>query len=56
MRNAPLGRRTTVVVKPNLPRPTDYLLMREELGIVRRDAIFERTLARAARLAESGKS
>ena len=35
----------------NLPRPTDYLLMREELGIVRRDAVFERTLASAARLA-----
>jgi glucose-6-phosphate dehydrogenase assembly protein OpcA len=34
----------------NLPRPTDYLLMREELGIVRRDAIFEGTLASAARL------
>ncbi len=40
----------------NLPRPTDYLLMREELGIVRRDAVFERTLARAARLAVSSKS
>ena len=25
----------------NLPRPTDYLLMREELGIVRRDPVFE---------------
>jgi glucose-6-phosphate dehydrogenase assembly protein OpcA len=37
----------------NLPRPTDYHLMREELGIVRRDAIFERTLASAARLAVS---
>ena len=37
----------------NLPRPTDYLLMREELGIVRRDAIFEGTLASAARLAGS---
>jgi glucose-6-phosphate dehydrogenase assembly protein OpcA len=40
----------------NLPRPTDYLLMREELGIVRRDAVFERTLARAAGLAVSSKS
>jgi glucose-6-phosphate dehydrogenase assembly protein OpcA len=40
----------------NLPRPTDYLLMREELGIVRRDAIFERTLASAARLAVSSSS
>jgi hypothetical protein len=37
----------------NLPRPTDYLLMREELAIVRRDAIFESTLASAARLAVS---
>jgi glucose-6-phosphate dehydrogenase assembly protein OpcA len=41
----------------NLPRPTDYLLMREELGIVRRDAVFEGTLASAARLAlSSGQS
>ncbi len=37
----------------NLPRPTDYLLMGEELGIVRRDAVFEATLASAARLAAS---
>ncbi len=37
----------------NLPRPADYHLMREELGIVRRDAIFEETLASAARLAVS---
>ncbi len=35
----------------NLPQPTDYLLMREELGIVRRDPVFERTLASAAGLA-----
>jgi hypothetical protein len=35
----------------NLSQPTDYLLMREELGIVRRDPVFERTLASAARLA-----
>jgi glucose-6-phosphate dehydrogenase assembly protein OpcA len=34
-----------------LPQPGDYLLMREELGIVRRDAVFERALASAARLA-----
>ncbi len=40
----------------NLPRPTDYLLMREELGIVRRDAVFESTLASAARLALSSSS
>ena len=35
----------------NLPQPSDYLLMREELGIVQRDAVFERALASAARLA-----
>ena len=32
----------------NLPAPTDYLLLREELGIVRRDRVFEKTLASAA--------
>ena len=32
----------------SLSQPTDYLLMREELGIVRRDPVFERALARAA--------
>ncbi len=37
----------------NLPHPTDYVLMREELGITRRDAVFDRTLASAARLAGS---
>ena len=40
----------------NLPRPTDYFLLREELGIVRRDAVFERTLALAAQLAVSSSS
>ncbi|MCX6630222.1 MAG: glucose-6-phosphate dehydrogenase assembly protein OpcA [Candidatus Solibacter sp.] len=40
----------------NLPRPTDYHLMREELGIVRRDPVFEGTLASAARLAVSSSS
>ncbi len=40
----------------NMPHPTDYLMLREELGIVRRDAVFERTLAVAARLAESSKA
>jgi hypothetical protein len=34
----------------NLPVATPYLLMREELGIVRRDPVFERTLASAAHL------
>jgi glucose-6-phosphate dehydrogenase assembly protein OpcA len=37
----------------NLPRPADYHMMREELGIVRSDAVFEATLASAARLAVS---
>jgi glucose-6-phosphate dehydrogenase assembly protein OpcA len=35
----------------NLPAPSDYLLMREELAIVQRDPMFEQTLASAARLA-----
>jgi glucose-6-phosphate dehydrogenase assembly protein OpcA len=35
----------------NLPLITDYLLLREELGIVGRDAVFERTLKAAAGLA-----
>ena len=35
----------------NLPLPNDYLLLREELAIVRRDPVFEKTLASAARLA-----
>ena len=35
----------------SLSQPTDYLLMREELGLVRRDPIFERTVASAFRLA-----
>jgi hypothetical protein len=34
----------------SLSQPTDYLLMREELGIVRRDPVFERALTRAASL------
>jgi len=37
----------------HLPRPTAYLLMREELAIARHDPVFEKTLARAARLAVS---
>ncbi len=37
----------------NLPMASDYMAMREELGIVGRDAVFERTLASAARLAVS---
>jgi hypothetical protein len=35
----------------SLSQPTDYLLMREELGIVRRDPVFERALTGAAALA-----
>jgi len=35
----------------NLPQPTDYHLMREELGIVRHDPVFEKTLTSAAQLA-----
>ena len=35
----------------SLSQPTDYLLMREELGIVRHDPVFERALTRAAGLA-----
>ena len=37
----------------HLPRTFDSLLMREELRVVRRDALFERTLSAAARLAVS---
>ena len=32
-----------------LPKPDDYLLLREELGIVHRDPVFSSTLASAAR-------
>ena len=32
----------------NLPLPTDYMLMREELSIVRPDPVFHKTLATAA--------
>ena len=35
----------------NLPKPTDYLLMREELGIVQHDPVFEKALVSAERLA-----
>jgi len=34
-----------------LPKPDDYLLLREELGIVQKDPVFEITLASAARFA-----
>jgi glucose-6-phosphate dehydrogenase assembly protein OpcA len=36
----------------SLSPPTDYLLMREELEIVRRDPVFEKTVASAVRLAK----
>jgi glucose-6-phosphate dehydrogenase assembly protein OpcA len=35
----------------SLPYPTDYLVMREELGVAGRDPVLERTLSSAARLA-----
>jgi len=35
----------------NLPQATDYMLMREELGIVRHDPVFEKALKSAAQLA-----
>jgi glucose-6-phosphate dehydrogenase assembly protein OpcA len=34
----------------NLPQPGDYILMREELSITARDAVFERTLSSVARV------
>jgi hypothetical protein len=34
----------------NLPPPNDYALMREELGILGRDAVFETTLSSAVKL------
>jgi len=34
----------------NLPPPSDYALMREELGILRRDAVFVATLSSAVKL------
>jgi glucose-6-phosphate dehydrogenase assembly protein OpcA len=45
---------TTVAGKStcaSLPEPADYLVMHEELSIVRRDPVFEQTVAQAARLA-----
>jgi glucose-6-phosphate dehydrogenase assembly protein OpcA len=35
----------------SLPQPSDYLTMREELGIVRPDSVYNRTLASAVALA-----
>jgi hypothetical protein len=42
--------------RTHLPAPSDYLLMREELGIVRSDAVFARTLSPAAQLALSSST
>jgi glucose-6-phosphate dehydrogenase assembly protein OpcA len=37
----------------NLSQPSDYVLMREELGILREDPVFERTLGTASRLSRA---
>ncbi len=37
----------------SLSQPSDYVLMREELGILREDPVFERTLDAASRLARA---
>ena len=42
--------------RTHLPPPSDYLQMREELGIVRRDTVFDRALSTAARLAVSSST
>ncbi|HEY1341373.1 MAG TPA: glucose-6-phosphate dehydrogenase assembly protein OpcA [Bryobacteraceae bacterium] len=39
----------------SMPQPSEYALMREELGIVRPDAVYEKTLAASARLAYSAE-
>ncbi len=38
------------------PPDNDYILLREELAIPGRDAVYERTLGRAAKMAAAGKS
>jgi len=38
----------------SLPQPTESLLMREELGIVHKDPVFERTLAAVTGAASGG--
>jgi glucose-6-phosphate dehydrogenase assembly protein OpcA len=38
-----------------MPELTEYALMREELAVMRRDAVFEKTLASAVRLAAGGR-
>ena len=37
----------------SLPAPSDYALMREELGIIERDLVFENTLSSAVKLAHA---
>jgi glucose-6-phosphate dehydrogenase assembly protein OpcA len=59
LRLAREGERLVVTVNDlssctSLTQPSDYLLLREELVIARRDAVFERSLASAARLAYAG--
>ena len=41
-----------LTARTKLPDASDYDLLREELAIPYRDPIFERTLARAARLVQ----
>jgi hypothetical protein len=38
------------------PEPSEYLLLREELGIPGPDPIYERTLPAARRLAQSSQA
>ena len=45
-----------VVHQTAFPRPTDYLLMREELAIPARDPVFESVLPAAARLARGART
>jgi len=45
----------SLVTNTVFPTDNDYALLREELSIPGRDAVYERTLARAARLAGQGK-
>jgi glucose-6-phosphate dehydrogenase assembly protein OpcA len=44
------GDRLSIELAYSLPAATDYSLMREELGIVRRDPVFEQTLRAAVAL------
>jgi len=44
-----------LVNRVNLPEPTDYLLIREEVGIIREDPVFQSSLETAASLAYAGE-